>query len=351
LLFGLRLDTWNQEKHHYLHERQSRHEPPKESHEVHLESLFSETASLTQAWFFRACRSTTMTNPHDLSKHPASRIPCWLLAIVLVARLGAGTAQAQYDHSPLLDGSGSLQLPGGWQVLESNQGAVVAGNGESFVELGIAAQMSVPAPNMFGWVVPTACPYGPVEQVFPLAQQTLWNLTQQVSGAVRHFERVVERQSAGGNSGFFVYDWTLNGRPMRSLSLVIATTAGWDSWLFYQSTVSAPRERFAQQVPQLLSIWTSYRVDPRVGASRLKKAAASMASCHQMIDGVHQRRQAAYDQANEAFTDYLRDQTYVRDQQTGELYETSDDYDVNPLLDAMNRREGGQRYIHDPRPR
>jgi hypothetical protein len=300
--------------------------------------------------FSRACRSVTMMKSFNLSQRHLSLLGSCLFAIALIAGEGTAPALAQYGRSPLLDGSGSLQLPAGWQVLESSQGSVVAGDGHSFVELGIAAQMSVPAPNLFGWVAPTACPFGPVQQVFPQAQQTLWNLTQQISGIARQFGGIVESQLAGGNSGFFVYDWTLNGRPMRSLSLVIATQVGQESWLFYQSTVSAPREQFAQQVPQLLSIWTSYRVDSRVGATRLKKAAASMASCHQMVDEVYQRRQRVQDEANEAFTDYLRDRTYVRDQVTDDLYEASDDYDLDPLLDAMNRAEGEERYIHDPRP-
>jgi hypothetical protein len=131
---------------------------------------------------------------------------------------------------------------------------------------------------------------------------------------------------------------------MRSLALVIAAQTGPVEWVLYQSTVSAPRAKFVVQAPHLVDIWTSYRVDPRVGAERLRKASESMDSCWRIVGEVNRNRQAAADRGMDRFIDYINDRDYVLDDETGTVYEASDDVDLNQILNSMNREEGYQRY-------
>lgn len=249
------------------------------------------------------------------------------------------------------DGSGSINLPAGWNITEANKGTVVAaGQNGDIVELGVFTQVYTQA--TVGGAPPVMVPWGAAEMMFPDATQGFWNLLSRTGGPYRRFDKIVEstmlETQQNSQKMLTVYDWEMDGKTYRSLGLFIAQPTSQFSWLYYLSSVSAPKTQFTRDLPTLMAIWCSRQVDPGVTTERLRNAAAKLRSCTDIVSDVNANRQRTFDRANDNWTEYFRGQTFVRDANTGETREV----DTNGLQEAVNRQnehEGFNRFNVIPR--
>jgi hypothetical protein len=151
-----------------------------------------------------------------------------------------------------------------------------------------------------------------------------------------------------GGQGAFIHhesQITVGGRTekIQAVSVVYMKWTGIGQWLYYTSTVSAPSAHFARDLPVLLEIWKSWKVDDRVFQERLQKALESLRECHRIVQGVVAERSRVMSRANADWSEVLRGTSWVHDRRFGELTERSS-YGLDKVVERFNRREGYERW-------
>jgi len=79
--------------------------------------------------------------------------------------------------------------------------------------------------------------------------------------------------------------------------------------LLYQSFILAPRATYRSQFPGMLQAWGSWSINPAVFTDRLIAAAGSLRGMSDIITGSNANQQATNARVNEAWSDYIRDQS------------------------------------------
>ena len=133
-----------------------------------------------------------------------------------------------------------------------------------------------------------------------------------------------------------------NVRPAEGVVLLLSNPVGYGTWMYYASSVTSSIEGFQDNLPLLMRIWGSWKVDDRVYMERLNSAANSLKRVGQIIREVGENRRDAMDRSTKAWDHYIRDTWTYEDTSTGRRVEASND--VDKLLDSMNRAEGYNRY-------
>ena len=263
------------------------------------------------------------------------------------------------------DGSGQLRVPDGWQVTGGQKGMVdVTGPHGSSANLGTWAPIMTPAavqgmpitPQMV--VAPYCSPEDALEQVVPRMMAAV--AAQGFAVPTLQNVKVLEKQAldwftapgtAGGDAKliFWQADCTLAGQTAKAYSLSLIYTAPIDmtQWLYYSSSVTAPAEHFAEDLPLLLGIWQSWKVDDRVFAERLQNAANSMRQVGEIIRSTTDNRTRAQEHANAAWDHVIRGDWPVEDTQTGRRADV-DNMDLNLVVENLNREAGYARYREVP---
>ncbi|GAB4271775.1 MAG: hypothetical protein Kow0092_26630 [Deferrisomatales bacterium] len=296
------------------------------------------------------------------------RLPRSLDALVAAFRRGAGVSAGageprepvRWYTAPFPDGSGSIRLPVGWAVTSSYQGAVdVAGPGGERMSLGVGIPVATPpaATNpvtgapMPGAVV--AWPMDPVSALHELVPRidevsSRWRPGSPRLEGIRLVEWGPIGSPTGGQAALLLWDYTLGGRPYRALSAFDCSpvSAGW--WTFYYSTVTAPRERFARQLPTLVEAWASgWRIDPRVFRERMRSALESMKETHRLLTEAHRTRTRAVADRLADWTEVFRGSCVVRDT----LVQEDAPVDIGwsrQIVEKLNERAGYPRYVEIP---
>jgi hypothetical protein len=122
--------------------------------------------------------------------------------------------------------------------------------------------------------------------------------------------------------------------------------AGSGNILLLLSDAGSSPEAFAKNLPTLLRIWGSWKIDDRVYQERLNRAVASMQACTRIIREANAYRQEAMERASIAWDHHIRDTWPYDDLQTGRRYEGP--LDVEGLVRGLNESEGWSRYQVTP---
>lgn len=264
------------------------------------------------------------------------------------------------------DGSGQLRVPEGWRITGGQKGMVdVSGPHGSSANLGIWAPIMTPAavqgmpvvpPQLV--VAPYCAPEQALEQVVPRMMESA--AAQGFAVPTLRNVKVLETQAldwfrapgaAGGEAKliFWQAECTLAGQTGKAYSLSLIYTAPIDptQWLYYASSVSAPAERFAEDLPLLLGIWQSWKVHDRVFAERLKNAAERMRQVGEIIRSTTEYRTRVQDNANAAWDHVIRGDWPAEDLQTGRRADI-DNMDLRLVVQNLNRQAGYERYREVP---
>jgi hypothetical protein len=274
-------------------------------------------------------------------------------------------AAPKLQQTMLPDRSGTIGLPPGWQIGGAHEGTVDAlgpdGSSLSFGAHGTALTPEAAAQgfNTTGLPPPAEIPVIPFTDPVT-AFQAFWEQSpRMIARAIgrtlpaQHVTRVIEHHPQawpGGQAEMMDVEWVLEDNPparYRSLVLFGMQPTPMGSWTYYLSLVSAPTERFQQNLPTLLAIWNSWQVAAHVHQRRIDQAIADMREVGQIIDQVHARRQASYDAINADWTEYIRGTTTVRDSVVGEVHDVPL-YDIERLVESLNDAAGYERYQHVP---
>ncbi len=278
-----------------------------------------------------------------LDRADSSRQAYGALVTALYGCMPADPAPVAWQESRLPDGSGTIRLPQGFQVVGAHQGALDArGQDGEIVMLGTPYHVSSPE-----W--PLESPYrsylrDPVSALVELAPQN--------ARYARHNDatrpevvltQVVESQEIPweiGKAAFVRAQYTVGGRPYDALHLVaVQPTDEW-SGTFYLSFVAAPSETFAERLPALLEVWSSWRIDPKVFKQRWKLAAEAMTKTTEIILDVTTNRAKAALKGNAAWDAYIRDAPVEVRDQNGNVQHIPGS-ELQGWIDKANQEYGG----------
>ncbi|HXG91637.1 MAG TPA: hypothetical protein VNN73_04625 [Blastocatellia bacterium] len=236
--------------------------------------------------------------------------------------IGSGIGRrgpAQLQRHALGDGSGEVGLPSGWQLQPTAGGTVMAvGPERQGVVLGGMNAVST-NPALSGQSA------GLLFAAYSNPQQVLVDVMPQISQGTR-IEQIIESVDAGdllgagGQSAYIHYRASTQYGSYEGLALIIMgpSQAGLDYlWSCFYSFVTAPAAIFKQELPTLLAIWNSWKLNGQYLAGRLMEAAQTMRSTSEIITQAGQARDEVYAKANEAWSEVLRGQATVEDVQTG----------------------------------
>ena len=204
--------------------------------------------------------------------------------------------------TPLPDGSGTIGLPPGWNVTAVN--AMVSASGpEGTVDLGINVPAYTPqAAAMTPLRPPVVAPFGDPAVDVQIVDGGFWRIPPQSI-------RIVERSPVpwwNTGPGETIHLLAPSVRH-ECLQIVLTGDTGFGTFMYYASGVCAAPEQFAKNLPLLLRIWASWKVSDAVYLARLRDAACSLESVRRIIEGVHRRQERAFDRANRAWDDLLRE--------------------------------------------
>lgn len=294
---------------------------------------------------------------HDASVVSTQSLPRLLAMLDRHMPAAAPAPEAQnWRRVTFPDGSGSVELPEGWQVVASAQGmADIVGPAGGYAALGIwtpvvdptmAMQMQQMLGATPGLVAPYSDPPSALQQVFPYLDQ---------GASQRQVKRIIAQapvaSPAGGQAAYidFEYRTTDSGKThdRRGVSLVI-TMPGYGQWVYYFSMVSSPVQNFEQLLPTMARIWESYQVAGQVLRERLETARSDLAEVDRILRQSQETRQASMDRVAANWTEVLRNQTVIEDTLLHERRHDAPLGFVNELVDDLNRQVGYQRYRHVP---
>jgi hypothetical protein len=262
-------------------------------------------------------------------------------------------AAVRWRQVPIRDGSGTLDLPMGWNIVAAINSMVdIAGPDGSYINLGINVPVLTPESAMTFWQMPGASQSMLVTARYSDPLTALQEIFPQVNRQnPRYVTRIIEHAPVpwqNGQAAFIHFESQSpeGGTPQESLTLLIMMP-GYGQWTYYFSMVSAPTGLFDQNLPTMVRIWHSWKVSDHVFRERMKGAMESMREISRIIDQSHADRQASFDRTTADWTEVFRDQTQVRDTQIGDYHEVPLSQ-LDDILRGMNEAAGYERYEHLP---
>jgi hypothetical protein len=237
-------------------------------------------------------------------------------------------ANLKWNRVPF--GTGTLDLPLGWQIVGAGNGAVdVVGPGGEVLGLGAATQVMTPqaaqqfavtgmAPQMF--VAPAM--QDPMA-AFQAVQPQIERFNASMGAPVVRLTRVIEADRIpfpGMTAALIASEGvgSMGNRPYRKLALVAAGgVMANGNWLYYTSEVYAPTELYPHALPVMLKIWNSWTVDKKVLMERLISASKSMRDTQDILNSTEANRQQSQDRLSTAWGHHLRGTVVVADTDRG----------------------------------
>ncbi|HOM18007.1 MAG TPA: hypothetical protein PLQ00_11805, partial [Thermoguttaceae bacterium] len=181
-------------------------------------------------------------------------------------------APVRWQNVPLPDGTGSIRLPEGWRITSVNtpqQGCISAEGPQGGIELGYATQVLTPeAAAMSLMPLPDTFPvaaYSNPERATADVFQIVARINQAKGLPAMRWGRVIHSEPApatlGGQAAIVHFTWEKEQAgqwlPVESLAYVNMAPVSPQSWMYYNSFVSAPAAKFRQNLKTLLEIWGS----------------------------------------------------------------------------------------------
>lgn len=238
----------------------------------------------------------------DVRSRAAQTLPAMQRAL-----MGSGGAPApvQLTRTPFPDGSGTIGLAPGWQVVNSYKGTVdIVGPEGTVMGLGgvlnvVSAQAAALFPGS-----PYVSTLDPAAAFVELAQQ---------SGVRMQLLDQRPTPWQNGQAAFVRYRANVKGTTLDGFGLVALMPYDTNAMIFYQSFVYAPAQVFPRILPTALQTWASWSINPSVFTERLMAAAQSMRGTSEIISSVNADRGRAYASINEGWNEYFRDLATVED--------------------------------------
>ena len=259
---------------------------------------------------------------------------------------GGGARPQPLTQTMFPDGSGTIGLAAGWRIGSSWKGIVdAAGPQGQLLILGYYQQVmttwSGPPPAIPGYIL------GPYRDPVSALQSYIDSY---LKGALRRREatfRLIEQAPVPSNNGrasYISYEVQVAGRAATGLAMVSTAPIDGSTWVYYMSSVSAPRERFAQDFPTLWAMWKSWSVNPAVFRERMDAALQSMRETHRLLQESYANTQQTYDRVNHAWSQTIRGVTTIEHIGTGWRGDVDTNY-VDRLVRGLNEQGADWRIV------
>jgi hypothetical protein len=265
---------------------------------------------------------------------------------------GGGAAPAPRRVEPLqqqqlTDGSGWVSLPAGWRITGAFKGTVdIAGPQGQLVSLGgYTVGFVNPLPGTPGNML--TGPYRGPLQAFPAYIDAMFQRA--LSRGIAQYQTLEHTPIPyqGGQGAYILFRLNMQGKASSGLAMVCTAPIDYSQWYFYNSVVSAPVERFEQDLPTMWAIWKSWSVNPAVFRERMDAAIRSMRETTRILQEANDYQRRTNDNVNMAWSQYIRGVTTIENVTT----RTRSDVDtnvVNRVVEELNAQGYNYRVVPLP---
>jgi hypothetical protein len=151
----------------------------------------------------------------------------------------------------------------------------------------------------------------------------------------------------GGQSAYVLFDadFTQGGKTVQHRTLAwVYMFAKLDlTWEIYYSSATSPAASFEKNLPVMLDVWQSWKVDDKVFAERMREALSSMKECSRIVREIDANRQRVMARACDDWSECIRGTRIVHDDKYVE-YRTESTYVLDEVVRGLNRHEGYERF-------
>jgi hypothetical protein len=280
-------------------------------------------------------------------------------ALARLAAAAAPVGNMQWTPTRLPDGSGALLLPEKWKLTGASNGALdAAGPNGQTISLGISFTIFTPeAEAAFhqpraalglpyqptGFLVARFCE--PAEAVKTLVPQ-FSKMSQAGGQPPFRLLSIIETTPLEDRQGHTAYVHLLaeigTGEAafrQESLVLVKCMPMGGGRWQYYSSQVTAPQALFQHDLPTMIKIWQSWRLDPNSVRERMNKALAVMSETREMLGRSAEYQDHVRAQSSAEWDAIITGYTTIIDKATGQ-HSDKNTANVKSLVDQMNEKAG-----------
>ena len=264
---------------------------------------------------------------------------------------GRTRAPVQLTRQQFPDGSGSIGLAPGWKIGSSWKG-VVDIHGPSG-EVGVFGYYQQVIVNWIG--PPSPVPgaiYGRIRNPAAALASYCDSFTKGAVSRGQATFKIIETApmqplTAGSQTAMFLVEMRSGQSAVRSLALVSVAPIDSENWIYYMSAVTAPEQLFAEQLPVMMQMWSSWGISQALVMERMQNAMRSMRETTAILQGVNDNMRRAGERGNLAWSQTIRGVTTIENTATG----ARGDVDTN-LVDRIVRglNEEGYSYRIVPVP-
>ena len=251
------------------------------------------------------------------------------------------------QRQPLTDGSGWVSLPAGWRITGAFKGTVdIAGPADQLVSLGgYTVGYTNPPPGTPSTIL--TGPYRGPLQAFPAYIDAMFQRA--LSRGLAQYQMIEHTPIPyqGGQGAYILFRLNAQGKSSMGLAMVCTAPVDNTQWYYYNSAVSAPAERFSQDLPTMWEIWKSWSVNPAVFRERMDAALRSMRETTRILQEANENTRRAYDNVNMAWSQVIRGVTTIENVVT----RTRADVDtniVNRVVEDLNAQGYNYRVVPLP---
>jgi hypothetical protein len=246
---------------------------------------------------------------------------------------GGEVSTANWTRQTMGDRSAAATLPPGWHMTDCVNGAMdIVGPNKQVMALGLA--FPIFSVQMPGSKPGTVAPYmDPVHAImfFETGMNTIKMQQTQNSWYGRLIE-TTPAQNPGGQGIYALQESNNENGHRKGLILMMTSQMTSEEWLLYTSYAISDASTFQQDLPIMMKIWASWKVDDRVYQQRMQQALASMKETSNILTSQIDNQMHAYDNSNYAVDMTIRGHWPVENTETGERVEV----DQN-MADALEK--------------
>jgi hypothetical protein len=210
------------------------------------------------------------------------------------------------------DGSGQIGVAAGWKLADAGKGAALL-NGPGGASMMLGMPLFVFSKNYDRMTLtPGVNPEVPRVR-FDSAVSALIDVLNQAArqGAISgvKLKAVMPAEGFPGKASFISYRVVFQGKPMEVFGIYAIMPTDAMSGTFYSSAIQAPPDAFAKRLPEMMAMWKSWNLSPKLVQERLDNARKIIAEADipGKLDEIQQGNRRAALEAARKFQGYIRE--------------------------------------------
>jgi hypothetical protein len=246
---------------------------------------------------------------------------------------GGEISTVNWTRQTMGDRSAAATLPPGWHMTDCVNGAMdVVGPNKQVMALGLAFPIfSSPMPGSKpGSVAPYMDPIHAI--MFYESGMNTIKMQQTPSSWYGKLIETTPAQNPNGQGLYVLQESNNENGHRKEFILMMTSQLAGNEWLLYTSYAASEANTFSQDLPIMMKIWASWKVDDRVYQQRMQQALASMKETSSILTSQIDSQMHAYDNSNYAIDMTIRGHWPVENTEAGERAEV----DQN-MADALEK--------------